>query len=133
MLTDLKIRAAKPRSKNYKIYDHFGLFLAITPTDCRYWRMRYQIENSSREMSLGSYPDVSLLQARKAVLDARAKLKDGVDPLGERDEAARAVMAAKRLTEDTFIKAVQVFVGSKKNGWSPTHQRDVARILLNPT
>jgi integrase len=129
MLTDLKIRAAKPRSKNYKIYDHFGLFLAITPTDCRYWRMRYQIENSSREMSLGSYPDVSLLQARKAVLDARAKLKDGIDPLGERDEAARVVMSAKRLTEDTFSKAVQVFVGSKKNGWSATHQRDVARIF----
>jgi integrase len=129
MLTDLKIRAAKPQSKNYKIYDHFGLFMVITPTDCRYWRLRYQTNKTSREMAIGQYPDCSLLQARKLTLDARAKLKDGIDPLAERDEAARVVLESKRALEDTFGKAVEVFVNSRKNGWSEKHIRDVSRIF----
>jgi hypothetical protein len=86
MLTDLKIRSAKPQSKNYKIYDQHGLFLLITPTDCRYWRMRYQLDQRSREISLGNYPDVNLLKARKAALEIREKTKAGVDPLVEREQ-----------------------------------------------
>jgi hypothetical protein len=105
--------------------------MVITPTDCRYWRMRYQLNKASREMAIGQYPDCSLLQARQLVLDARAKLKVGIDPLAERDEAAGVVLESKRALEDTFGKAVEVFVSSRKNGWSEKHIRDVSRIFHN--
>jgi Arm DNA-binding domain len=112
-----------------KIYDHFGLFRVITPTDCRYWRMRYQTNKTSREMAIGQYPDCSLLQARKMTFDARAELKDGIDPLAELDEAARVILESKRALEDTFGKAVEVFVSSRKNGWSEKHIRNISRVL----
>jgi integrase len=122
MLTDLKIRATKPQSKNYKIYDQYGLFLLVTPTNCRYWRLRYQLDQKRHEISLGSYPEVNLLKARKGALEAREKIKSGIDPLSERIEH-------KRVREDTFAKAAGSFVDARQAEWSETHKRDVQRIF----
>jgi integrase len=129
MLTDLKIRAAKPQSKNYKIYDQHGLFLLITPTDCRYWRLRYQLDHRSREISLGAYPDVNLLKARKAALDVREKIKLSIDPLNERFQQQRALLEQKRSQEDTFAKAAETFIAARQARWSETHRRDIRRIF----
>lgn len=111
MLTDLNVRGAKPKSKNYKLFDQRGLFLLITPTGCRYWRLRFQIDNVQREMALGQYPEMTLAQARLAQADLRSKIKVGVDPLKEREEEVSAVKAAERLKNDTFGKAVENYFG----------------------
>ena len=129
MLTDLNVRGAKPKSKNYKLFDQRGLFLLITPTGCRYWRLRFQIENVQREMALGQYPEMTLAQARLAQANLRSKIKVGVDPLKEREEEVLAAKAAERLKNDTFGKAVEDYFESKQAHWSATHRRDVERIF----
>jgi integrase len=129
MLTDLKIRAAKPQAKNYKIYDGCGLFLLITPTDCKYWRFRYQLDHHRHEICLGNYPAVNLLKARKAALEAREKTKAGVNPIEERIDKQRELHTQKQANEDTFAKAAQLFISARQARWSETHKRDVLRIF----
>lgn len=129
MLTDLKLRSAKPLSKNYKLYDELGLFLLVTPSNCKYWRLRFQLDNNSREMALGRYPETSLSAAREMRSVIRSKLRLGIDPLTERAEKADAEIARERERSDTFGKAVESFLASRRAQWSVSHLRDVERIF----
>ena len=80
-LTDLKVRVAKPRAQAYKIYDGRGLFLRVTPAGGKFWRLRYRFDGGKgQEQSLGSYPQVSLSDARAMRDRARRLLEQGVDP-----------------------------------------------------
>ena len=76
MLTDTEIRTkGKPRAKAFKLADHGGLYLLINPSGSRLWRYRQYLGGKEKLHALGSYPDVSLKQAR----EARDKIKrDGV-------------------------------------------------------
>ena len=129
MLTDLKVRSTKARSKTYKIFDQLGLFLQVAPTGTKYWRFRYQIAKITREMSLGQYPAVTLTMARKIQADLRAKTRAGIDPLKEREDVLAASLNEKRARDDTFEKAVEAYLVSRRASWSPTHLRDVERIF----
>jgi len=42
MLTEEKVRAAKPRAKQYKMHDARALALLVTPTGSRLWRFNYR-------------------------------------------------------------------------------------------
>jgi hypothetical protein len=87
-LTELQIRAAKPREKPYKLFDERGLYLLITPVADSYrgrlWRLRYRYAKAEKLLALGSYPDVSLKRAREKRDEARRLLADGVDPSARR-------------------------------------------------
>ena len=83
-LTELQIRAAKPREKPYKLFDERGLYLLVTHSADSYrgrlWRLRYRYAKTEKLLSLGNYPDVSLKRAREKRDEARRLLADGVDP-----------------------------------------------------
>ncbi len=79
-LTDTRARTAKPKSKQYKVYDAKGLFLLIHPNGSKYWRCKYRYNNKEKTISLGVYPEVSLKKARAKRDDARELLTDGIDP-----------------------------------------------------
>jgi integrase len=90
-VSELKIRNAKPRERAYKIFDERGLFLLVTPTGGRLWRLRYRIGNLEKLISLGAYPDVPLKRAREKRDDARRLVADEIDPSADR-KAKRAAM-----------------------------------------
>jgi integrase len=90
-LSELNIRNAKPRERAYKIFDERGLFLLVTPTGGRLWRLRYRIGNLEKLISLGAYPDVPLKRAREKRDDARRLVADEIDPSADR-KAKRAAM-----------------------------------------
>jgi hypothetical protein len=79
-LTDLKIRAAKPKDKPYKISDGGGLYLLINTNGAKYWRWKYRIQQKEKVLAIGVYPEVTLKQARDAQYEARKKLEQGIDP-----------------------------------------------------
>ena len=79
-LTDTQIRQAKPKDKNYKLSDGRGLFLLVTHTGAKYWRVKYRIAGKEKLLSIGVYPIVSLKKARKACTDAKDLLEQGIDP-----------------------------------------------------
>ena len=79
-LTIYKIDNAKPKQKPYKLYDEFGLFLIVTPKGGKWWRHRYTYNNKEQTLSLGTYPDVSLKEAREKRDELRSQIKANVNP-----------------------------------------------------
>lgn len=81
-LKDAEIRAAKPRidSKSLKLYDGNGLLLLVTPGGGKGWRFKYRYGGKEKMLSLGTYPEVSLRDARERLAEERALLAKGTDP-----------------------------------------------------
>jgi integrase len=92
MLNDSKIRSAKPRERAFKLYDERGLFLLVTPTGGRLWRLKYELHGHEKLISLGAYPDVTLQRARDRREAARKLICDDIDPSDQR-KTERAVLA----------------------------------------
>jgi integrase len=90
MLTDTKIKTLRPRRKLYRVADERGLCIEVHPTGARYWRQRYSFGGKDKMLSLGTYPDVSLIQARERRDEARALVAQGIDPSAERKAAKLA-------------------------------------------
>ena len=79
-LTDTAIRNAKPGEKPVKLFDERGLYLEISPTGGKWWRLKYRFDGKEKRLSLGVYPDVSLKDARDRRDAARKLVADGIDP-----------------------------------------------------
>lgn len=79
-LSDVAVRRAKPRERDYKLADSGGLYLLVTPSGGRLWRLKYRVLGVEKKLSLGRYPDVSLADARKARDAAREAMGAGHDP-----------------------------------------------------
>ena len=84
ILTDAAVRREKPGEKARKLVDGGGLHLLLTPAGSRLWRIVYRLGGKPQQLSLGSYPDVPLAQARERAAEIRAKVAAGVDPSLER-------------------------------------------------
>ena len=101
MLTDTACRKAKPATdgKERKLADSMGLYLAIRPSGYKVWRFKYRYGPKEKKLVIGSYPAVTLQEARAARDRARALLDEGIDPAI--DKKVRKVIA---MTEalDTF-------------------------------
>lgn len=89
-LTDVSVRLARARDRAYKLSDSAGLCLLIQPSGKKWWRFRYKWQGKEQMLSMGIYPDVSLLQAREKRDDARRLLARNMNPGAER-RAARIV------------------------------------------
>lgn len=79
-LTDVKLRNAKPKTKPYKLADGGGLYVLVTPKGTKSWRYDYRLATTRKTMVLGTYPEVSLLDARKKHLDLKSLVIRGIDP-----------------------------------------------------
>ena len=101
-LTDTVIRLAKPKSKPCKLFDGGGLFMLITTSGGKLWRLKYRLRGTERLLALGVYPAVSLKDARRRRDEAKEQVAKGIDPGEEKKEAKAAVIAAQREKENTF-------------------------------
>jgi Arm DNA-binding domain len=77
MLSDVAVRQAKAKDKDYKLSDSEGLYLFVTKAGHRSWRLKYRFAGKERRLILGSYPEVSLKDAREKKLEARKLLAEG--------------------------------------------------------
>lgn len=117
-LSDAKARNAKPRSKPYKIADGEGLFLLVTPSGSKYWRMRYFFGGKEKLLALGVYPDLSLAGAREKRARARKTLAAGRDPGQEKQESKRQ----SRLSHaNSFEVVASEWLENQKTSWSERH------------
>ena len=79
-VSDAALRAAKPAEKAYKIAAGGGLYLEITTSGSKLWRWKYRLLGKENRFALGSYPDLSLKEAREAAETARKLVKQGIHP-----------------------------------------------------
>ena len=98
-LTDTHIKSIRYTGKPKKYFDGGGLFLFISPTGSKLWRMAYRFEQKSKLLSFGEYPTVSLKDARERREDAKKKLANGIDPAAQK-KAEKAAQLAE--IKDTF-------------------------------
>jgi integrase len=119
-LTEARIRSAKPKAKPYKLRDGGGLYLLITPSDSRQWRLRYRVSGRESMAGLGTYPATSLKAARARRDEMRLTLEAGKDPAAERRAArvrstntfevvAREWLAKQPFAPKTMQKATWTF------------------------
>lgn len=88
-LTDTAVRKAKPTDKTQRLFDGGGLYLEITPAGGKRWRQKYRFTGKEKLLAHGTYPDVSLAEARERRDKARKLLANGVDPGQHRQAEGR--------------------------------------------
>jgi integrase len=79
-LTEAAVKQAKPLDKAYKLADGAGLYLEVSPTGSKYWRLKYRYATKEKRLALGVYPTVTLTKAREKMREAKAQLAEGDDP-----------------------------------------------------
>ncbi|WP_206952376.1 tyrosine-type recombinase/integrase [Trinickia acidisoli] len=125
-LTDVAVRAAKPRERSYKLADGQGMYLEVMPSGSKYWRLKYRIDGKEKRIALGVYPAVSLLEARKARESIKDTLRAGLDPSHEKK---REKLQRSLERTNSFEAIAREWHGNKKDGWSEGHADKVLKLL----
>ena len=125
-LTDTAARNAKATDKPLKMFDGGGLYLHVTPSGGKYWRMKYRLNGKERLLSIGVYPDVGLAVARKKRDDARALIASEIDPSdAKQDEKRRKALGAA----NSFEAVAREWFANQRGGWSETYAGKVIASL----
>jgi len=121
-LTDTAIKKLKPKDKPYKKGDSYGLYILVHPNGSKYWRQKYRINGREKLLSHGTYPLISLLEARELRDKARKLINDGIDPVNQK-------RVDKRRAENTFKSIAIEWHETKQNQWSEKHAKRVIDTL----
>lgn len=70
----------------YKLADGGGLFLQVYPGGGKLWRQKYRVDGREKKLSIGSYPEIGLAEARRRRESAREQLATGKDPSREKQK-----------------------------------------------
>lgn len=127
-LTDTAIKNAKPGAKPIKLSDEKGMFLLVTPSEGKWWRLKYRFGGKEKLLSLGTYPEVSLKDARQRRDDARKLLADGVDP-GENRKAVKATKTEQ--AANSFEVIAREWFAKKLPSWSASNSDKIMQRLQN--
>ncbi|MHA6790897.1 integrase domain-containing protein [Pseudomonas bijieensis] len=127
-LSDLKIKAAKPKDKDYTLTDGDGLQLRVRTNGSRLWNFNYihPVTKKRINMGLGTFPELSLAHARKRTVEARELVAQGLDPKEQRDADRQAKKAA---TEHTFQNVATAWFELKKDSVTTAYAEDIWRSL----
>ena len=112
-LSDLVVRQAKATGKAYTLPDIDGLSLAVTATGSKSWHFRYYWMKEPKRMSLGTYPEVSLREARALRDEARALVAKDINPRLHRKQKRAAVKLAG---ENTFEAIYKKWLAHRERG-----------------
>lgn len=101
-LTEAKLKSISPPTSGRKAYsDGGGLQLRVTANNHRSWSLQYNFGNQKKKVTLGSYPEISLKQARLLAAKRKLEIANGVDPNAVKAEERRKE-ASKTTVETIF-------------------------------
>jgi integrase len=119
-LSDTAIKNTKPTDKPYKMQDEKGMYLLVHPNGGKYFRYDYRFNGKRLTLSLGTYPTISLKEAREKRDTAIKQISDGINP-----SITRKIEKAGS-TENTFKAVAEDFLMTKLKGdWSESHHKHV--------
>lgn len=125
MLTDTQIKKAKADAKALKLTDSGGLYLQVTPAGGKHWRYRYAWAGKEKTLTIGSYPEFSLAEARAARDAAKKVLAHGSDPSEEKKRTKRGEASDAA----TFEAVAREWHSKNKSRWVTIHGDDILRSL----
>ena len=133
LLTELSIKQAKPKEKQYKLTDGEGMYLRVYPNGSKYWQLQYWFDEKQKILSLGVWPDVSLKEAREERFEAKKKIKVGIDPNDKRKESLEAQKIyfekEKERETTTFRIIAEEWLSRQSVLWTERHSRGVQNSL----
>lgn len=125
-LSDMACKAAKAKEKPYKISDGDGMYLLVTPSGSKLWRLNYRFDGKAKTLALGMYPAVSLSAAREKRGAARAQLLQDIDPSAHRAEK-KLLRGLDKL--NSFEVVAREWHGKNKRLWSSKYGAQVLRVM----
>ncbi len=128
-LTDKEIQKAKPREKKYKLNDGNGLYLIINPKGTKSWKLDYKTGDVRKEATLGSYPVMTLKDAREKALVLKRKIFNGMDPLEEKQQQRQQLKQDKEL--EAFESRTQLHLVAEE--WLELYGRKVSNYTAGKT
>ncbi|ULU23196.1 tyrosine-type recombinase/integrase [Dyella terrae] len=123
-LTNVAISKAKPTGKTQRLFDGGGMYLEISPAGGKWWRLKYRHGGKEKRLSLGTFPDTGLAEARERRDAARKLLASGIDP-GEQRKATKA--AGEERSANSFEVVAREWHGKQSSTWVELH---ASRIML---
>ncbi|HAZ4249848.1 integrase [Escherichia coli] len=121
-LTSAKIRTLKPSDKPFKVSDSHGLYLRVNPGGSRHWYLKYRISGKESRIALGTYPAISLSDARQQREGIRKMLALNINPVQQ-----RAAVRGSRTPEKVFKNVALAWHKSNRK-WS---QNTADRLLAS--
>ncbi|HAN9918123.1 TPA: tyrosine-type recombinase/integrase [Escherichia coli] len=121
-LTSAKIRTLKPSDKPFKVSDSHGLYLRVKPGSSRHWYLKYRISGKESRIALGTYPAISLPDARQQREGIRKMLALNINPVQQ-----RAAVRGSRTPEKVFKNVALAWHKSNRK-WS---QNTADRLLAS--
>jgi len=118
MLTNTQIKNLKPNGKLYRELDSLGLYIEVNKSGSKTWRQRFYINGKENMLTLGAYPDISLLDARQARDHNKQLIKLGTDPskLGQDNT---------QTSGETFTDMFNVWHKHMCDSWNEKYAEDV--------
>jgi hypothetical protein len=126
--SDVTVRKAKPADKAQRLFDGGGLYLEVSPAGGKLWRWKYRIAGKEKRLSLGTYPDTGLADARAKHAAARKLLAAGIDP-GEQRKAEKA--ATQERSANTFAAVAAELLAQRAKKLAPGSVERERRLLEN--
>lgn len=125
-LNDIAIKKAKPEAKPRKLSDGYGLYVLIHPNGGKYWQLAYRFTGKQKTLALGTYPDITLADARGRRDQARKLIANGIDPSAVKQTQKRQ---AKIAAANTFEGVAREWVENRANDWTAGHKALTLRTL----
>jgi len=122
-LSDIKAKAAKvpEGKKQVKLADSGGMYLLVKPKG-KYWRLDYRFNGKRKTLALGTYPSISLKQARAKRDKAKKEIEQGFDPSTEKQ-------LAKHFNVENFEGVAREWFNKFSPNWSPAYQHKIICII----
>ena len=129
-LIDSAIRALKPREKPYKVADEKSLYLLVSPSGGRLWKVKFRAAGASeKKLSLGSYPDISLKEARDYRDEARSLKAKGI---GSAEKKRRDRHVAKVNAANTFGAIASAYIADRMGEFQGSYVLGTAGYNAGP-
>jgi integrase len=116
-LTALNVENWKPATARQEVLDRDGLYFIVQPSGVKSWALRYRRKGDGKAVkhTLGSYPMLSLKDARSKATELRAEIERGRDPHGDK------VVARRQTVEDSFEAVARRYIADlrrrQKRSW----------------
>ena len=126
MLNELQVRTAKPKEKDFKLGDSSGLYLFVTKSGSKLWRLKFRVDGKEKTLSFGKYPEISLAQARELRDQARKTHAQGIDPsLIKKHAKLKSINSA----DLTFQKVAEDWFEIKARTLAPSTQKKILQTF----
>lgn len=125
-LTDKCLKNIKPNNKTLKIFDGGGLYIEVTKSGSKLWRLKYRFAGKEKRLALGSYPFISLKDARARREEAKKLLDQNIDPAIAKQEIKHQMSIDG---ENTFKVIAKEWYDNTKEKWTEGHAKTIQNRL----